>query len=169
MLTLEGENEFIWGIVLESGFAKRKKMTTRFQKLVLASSLVLLLFLASCAPESDSPTPTDDRDKYIGTWSCAETSSQSGASTFDVTMRKNVTDDTQLLIDNFYLLGTSHSATVSKSGNSLTIGTQSISARTVQGSGSIVSDTKINLTYTVNDGTGGSAAIDNCSAILTKR
>ena len=149
---------------------KKHKMKNNFQKIHLVISLALVFLLASCSPnDSDTPTPTDGRDKYIGTWSCAETSSQNGASTFDVTLRKNVNDENQILIDNFYLLGTSHSATVNKSGNSLTLSTQSISGNTVQGSGSISSDTKINLTYTVNDGTGGSAAIDNCTAILTKR
>ena len=130
----------------------------------------LLLFLASYASnDSETVTPTDDRDKYIGTWSCAETSSKSGGSTFDVTIRKDVNENSQLFIDNFYLLGSTHAALVKKSGNSLSLPTQSISGNTVQGSGSIVSDTKWNLSYTVNDGSGGSSAIDNCTATLTKK
>ena len=144
-------------------------MKNKIEQATKAITLAFVLFLASCAPDSDSPTPTDNRDKFIGTWSCAETSSQSGTSTFDITLRKNVNDENQLIMDNFYLLGTAHSAYINKSGTSLSINTQSISARTVQGSGSIVNDTKINLSYSVNDGTGGSGAIDNCSAILTKR
>jgi len=131
---------------------------------------IALLFMVGCASDDDSEvTPIDERDKYIGTWSCAENSSKSGNSTFDVVIRKNSTNSTQLYIDNFYLLGSSHSALVDKNGTSLTIATQSISGNTVQGSGTINSDTKINLTYTVNDGSGGSSAIDNCTSILSKK
>ncbi|MBK9479322.1 MAG: hypothetical protein IPP56_05630 [Bacteroidetes bacterium] len=129
-----------------------------------------LLLVVGCASEDDSEvTPIDERDKYIGTWSCAENSSNSGSSTFDVVIRKNSNSTNQLYIDNFYLLGSSHSALVDKSGTSLNIATQSISGNTVQGSGTINSDTKINLTYTVNDGSGGSSAINSCTAVLSKK
>lgn len=132
-------------------------------------SVAALLLLASCASnDSENPTPTDDRDKYLGTWSCAETSSKNGNSTFDVTMRKNTNVESQLFIDNFYLLGPSYSAVITKSGNSITIPSQSLSGNTIQGNGSFSSDTKISMSYTVNDGSG-SSGIDNCSAILTKR
>jgi hypothetical protein len=144
-------------------------MKSKF-KTVLSSILFgFSLFLASCAPDdSEDISPVDDRDKYIGTWSCAENSSKSGASTFDVTLRKNSNESNQLLMDNFYLLGSTHFAVLTKSANSITISTQSISGNTVQGSGTIASDTKINLSYTVNDGSG-STGIDNCTAVLTKR
>lgn len=145
------------------------KKNVKVQHAILSIGVIAFLLLESCAPnESDNPAPTDDQDKYIGTWSCAETSSNNGASTFDVTLRKNSNVENQLLIDNFYLLGASYSAAVTKSGSSLTLASQSISGNTVQGNGSISSDTKISLTYTVNDGSGASGT-DNCSAILTKR
>lgn len=131
--------------------------------------MILITFLASCAANDDDvPTPTDERDEYIGTWSCAENSSKSGASTYDVVLRKNVNESGQFLMDNFYLLGSTHAAVISKSGNSLTIPTQSVSGNTVQGSGSISNSTKINLSYTINDGSGP-GGIDNCTAVLTKK
>ena len=144
-------------------------MKLEIKKIGLGTVVILLLFLASCASDdSDTATPTDDRDTYIGTWSCAETSSKSGNSTFDVTIRKDVNEDSQLFIDNFYLLGSSHAAVVKKSGSNLTLSTQSVSGNTIQGSGTIVSNTKWSLSYTVNDGSGASG-IDNCTAILTKK
>ena len=131
--------------------------------------LLFVLFLASCTSnEDDSITPVDDRDDYIGTWSCAENSSKSGPSTFDVVIRKNVNESNQLLMDNFYLLGSTHFAVITKSGNSLSLATQSVSGNTVQGSGNIVSNSKINLSYSVNDGSG-SGGIDNYTAVLTKK
>ncbi|MBL0047572.1 MAG: hypothetical protein IPP32_05670 [Bacteroidetes bacterium] len=168
MLTLKSGNTRASGTVIEFSINKTYSMKNQIQKIGSISILLLMLFIASCTTnDSDLPSPTDARDKYIGTWSCAENSSKSGASTFDVVLRKNVNDDNQILIDNFYLLGSTHYAVVTKSGNSLTLSTQSISGNTVQGSGSIAGDTKINLSYSVNDGSG--AAADNCTAILTKR
>jgi hypothetical protein len=144
--------------------------TMSFSKSKVMAVCIALLFVVGCASDDDSEvTPIDERDKYIGTWSCAENSSKSGNSTFDVVIRKNSTSTGQFYIDNFYLLGSSHSALVDKSGTSLTIATQSISGNTVQGSGNIISDTKINLTYSINDGSGGTAAIDNCTATLSKK
>ena len=144
-------------------------MKNKIQALGSLAVFSVILFLASCTTnEADSPTPIDSRDKYIGTWSCAENSSKTGASTFDVRIRKNVNNNNQFLIDNFYLLGNQYSASVNVSGTSLSIAQQSISGNTVQGSGTIQSDTKISLTYSVNDGSGGAGAIDNCTAVLTK-
>lgn len=144
-------------------------MKKTFSQYAYWGMVVLITFLASCASnDDDSPTPTDERDEYIGTWSCAENSSKSGASTYDVVLRKNVNESNQFFMDNFYLLGSTHAAVITKSGNSLTIPTQSVSGNTVQGSGSISSSTKINLSYTTNDGSGP-GGIDNCTAILTKK
>ncbi len=144
-------------------------MKNKIQRLLLQCITAGMLFLASCAADdSDNPSPVDERDKYLGTWSCAENSSKSGASTFDVILRKNTNESNQFLMDNFYLLGSTHSAVLTKSASNLSLPVQSVSGNTVQGSGTIVSDTKINLTYSVNDGSGA-GGIDNCSAILTKR
>ena len=78
-------------------------MKNKIQTLASLAVFALLLFLASCTTnEADSPTPIDSRDKYIGTWSCAENSSVSGSTTFDVAIRKNVNDNNQLLIDDFF-------------------------------------------------------------------
>ncbi len=143
-------------------------MKVTIQNFVLYTTTLLLLILASCSSnESETPSPTDDRDAYLGTWSCAENSSKSGASTFDVILRKNANEANQILIDNFYLLGATHFATLTKSGNALTLSSQSVSGNTVQGSGTIASTTKINLSYSVNDGSGSGP--DNCTAVYTKR
>ena len=139
----------------------------QYCKLVFLSLFISLIFIESCTTE-DTIDPTDSRDAYIGTWSCAENSSLSGASTYDVRIRKDVSNSNQLLVDNFYLLGYSYSAVLSKSSSTLSLPSQSLSGNTIKGNGSIVSDIKINLSYTVDDGSG-SAGIDNCSAVLTKK
>jgi hypothetical protein len=137
-----------------------KKIKHLFSLLILSSVL-----LVGCQPEEEDPTPSDDRDKFIGTWSCAETSSQNGSSTFEVHINKSTTSTSQVVIENFYNYGFNKSATASISGSSLTIASQSFSGTTIQGSGTSNSSTKISMNYTVNDGSD----TDTVSAVLTKK
>ncbi len=121
-------------------------------------------FFSSCQPDQQ-PTPTDARDAYVASWTCNEHSSQIGASTYTVHISKSTTNATQVLIDNFYNLGTNFKAMTDINGTSLTIPTQTLNSNQLHGSGTKVATNTVNLTYYMNNG----SAVDTCSATLTRQ
>lgn len=125
--------------------------------------------VTSCVPEeTENPTPTDERDKFVGAWKCEEASSINGNSTFTIDINKSTTEKSQVIIENFYNYGFNKTAIATVSGNTLTIPSQTFSGtNTLSGSGKLSSDGKKieDLNYTVNDGSSD----DNCTAVLTKQ
>ena len=129
----------------------------------------MILSAASCAPEEEEepdPTTTDARDKFVHTngWSCAESSSQSGTSSFTVHINKSTSNTSQIFIENFYNFGFQNKATATVSGSSFTIASQTLAGNTVQGSGTMQGNGTVTMNYTVNSG----SSIDTCTATLTK-
>lgn len=140
------------------------------------SKLSVFLFLltisiieTSCVPEeTENPTPTDERDKFVGSWKCEENSSINGNSTFTIDINKSTTEKSQVILENFYNYGFNKTAIATVSGNTLTIPSQTFSGtNTLSGSGTLSADGKKiqDLNYTVNDGSSD----DNCTAVLTKQ
>lgn len=125
--------------------------------LVIAVSVVM----ASCEKDngSDPSSPSDDRDLYVGTWSCADSSQLFGTSTYAVTISKTGNADT-IRITNFYQLGTGNSAIGLVSSNSLTIPSQTVSSIDITGFGT-KNNNKISVTY--------SADSDNVESVWTKQ
>lgn len=143
------------------GFNNRqqiKKMKT--QKLFLAVFTIALLF-TSCDKNTVDPN-VDDRDQYIGSWTCFEKGTFSGQSTYVVNISK-VGDLDSISIRNFYQLSNAFSAIALVSSNSVTIPQQTISGIKVNGFG-IFSSNKINLTYYCIDGSDK----DTVQAVLSK-
>ncbi|MFH0864666.1 MAG: hypothetical protein V1904_00620 [Bacteroidota bacterium] len=138
-------------------------MKKTFRYLFTLASLTC--FLVSCDPDDNNPPDdTDPRDKFVGSWSCNENSSQNGISTFTVTISLNTGNSTQIYLSNFYGL-TSNQVYAVIAGNSATIPSQTVSTFTINGSGTMSSaNTKIDWSYNVNDG----ADIDNCTAVFSK-
>jgi hypothetical protein len=140
----------------------------QFQKKILQFSIIILIaFLASCAPETSEEVVAD----YTGNWTCSEsTSNPAGTSTYTVKLKKVGTSTTEYKIENFYNLGFNNEAAVSIGAASINISSQTIgsgnSAFTASGSGTVNSATKLTMTYNMNDGSG---AIDNCNATFTKQ
>jgi hypothetical protein len=140
----------------------------QFQKRFLQISLVVLIaFLASCAPETKEEVVAD----YTGNWTCTEsTSNPAGTSSYAVKLKKVGTSTTEYKIENFYNLGFNNESAVSIGSSSITISSQTIgsgnSAFTASGSGSVNSSTKLTMSYKMDDGSG---SIDNCSATFTKQ
>lgn len=132
------------------------------------SILLIVMMTAACQPdeEEETPTPTDERNKFVHAngWSCAENSSQSGASTFTVHITKSTSNTAQIQIENFYNFGFQNKATATVSGSSFSIASQQLSGNTIQGSGTLQSNGTITMNYTVNSG----STIDTCTATLTK-
>ena len=121
----------------------------KIYKLLTALALLIIIGFTACTP--DNPNNFDIRDDFVGTWLCSEQSSVFGNSNYTVDIVKSVADSSQILIKNFYQLGSTVSVTAVVNGNSLNIPNQNASGQTINGSGSLVSG-NINLTYTANDG-----------------
>jgi hypothetical protein len=139
------------------------------KKIPLYSAFIFLLTIGlffSCNPDDGGdPAPTDPRDKFVGSWLCQETS-QSGNSSFSVTISIDGSNSSQIFLDNFYHLGVGKKVYGVVAGNNVTLPNQVVNGFTVKsGNGTIVnSDTKINFSYVVNDG----ADDDSCTAVYTK-
>jgi hypothetical protein len=121
-------------------------------------------FLTSCEPEDTTPPIGTTIENITGKWSCSETSQQFGSSTYEVEISQSASSSTQVRIKNFYQLPGA-SVNVNVNGNSLTIPTQTVQSFVFSGSGTIVNQNRINLTYTADDGGG---VLDQVSAGLSK-
>ena len=127
------------------------------------AAFTLALFISSCADEPT--TPADERDKFVGSFTCQETSTQNGGSTFTVHVNKSSSVTTEMEIENFYNLGFQNKAIAGVSGSAFTISSQLYSGNTINGSGTSTGSTTFNMSYYVNDG----STIDTCTATCTKQ
>ncbi len=114
--------------------------------LTITAIVSILIMLQSCAITDNGPT--DDITKYVGTWSVSD---QSARLNYSVTITANPSNSSEILLSNFADLG--NTATALVVGNSVEIDNQSLgSDYTVQGSGSYISDKKLEFSFTLNDG-----------------
>ena len=108
---------------------------------------------------------TEVRAKFVGSYSVQE-SCQSGNYTFSMSVTSSSTGVSNIIINNFYDIGISVSASIT--GNSVTIPNQTINdqgvAFTVSGSGQL-SGNILTLTYNISAG----ADSDSCTAPCTKQ
>ena len=114
---------------------------------LLAVAAGITLFTA-CAPDN-STTSSDDRDKFAGSWTCIDSGSVSGKSTYGVTVEKAGGDT--IHIKNFYALGNSTYANALVSGNSVVIFSQTDDLVVISGSGTF-SNNKFSISYTAKLG-----------------
>jgi len=139
------------------------------RRLALVLGLGGLLYLSSCAPDKSddpiSPSSSDARDKYVSTWSCNEHSTLIGGNTtYTITISKSNTNSSEILISNFYQLGSTARASVSSSNFSIPYQQFGSTGFVNGGSGSISGNT-IHMTYTMAIG----ADNDTCSATCTRQ
>lgn len=117
------------------------------------ATILGLVLLASCTPEEDNdPTPVDSRDKYVGTWSCAEKSQVYSDYSYQANIKKSTINTSDVLIENFYNLGFNTSVTASLSSNSFTVSQQTVSGQVISGNGTSSNSSTIKFSYTANDG-----------------
>lgn len=129
-------------------------------KKLLLSFSVVVLFLQSCVKDE-----TFTREDYIGSWTCEETSSLNGPSKFTVHMREGTGSD-EIVMENFYNFGFQEKVKASVVEDNLTINSQTFAgSSTVSGSGTMVSKSKITMSYSVVDSSG----TDNVTATFTKQ
>jgi len=139
---------------------KRFKLTPIFLLILFTG------FFTSCIDEIDDPF-ADPVEKYLGNWKASESSTLFGPGyVYDVSISRNPSNSTEILISNFYMQGWNEKARALVTGNSLTILEQAIcdGSILIKGNGQF-SGGKITLTYTADDG----ADLDNVSATYTKQ
>jgi hypothetical protein len=140
-------------------------MTRKLLHLFCAGLIAGTMFLSSCADEEE-PTPTgDDRDKFVGSWTCNETSQQNGASTFTIHINKNNSNTTGINIESFYNMGFQNVASATVTGSSFSVPSQPYAGLTISGSGTSTGATSLNMSYIVING----SVHDTCTASCTKQ
>ena len=128
---------------------------------VLSAAVVLAMLTFTSCEKDDDPQSTT-APNINGVWSMSENSQDFGTSVYNVSITDS-SDASHKLIANMYGFNKKIYATVS--GNSLIIPTQLVEGNNVSGNGSLVSASRINLTYRVQS---SSAHTDIVTAVLTK-
>ncbi len=124
--------------------------------------LVILLLVIVSACEDDSQNVTS---KLPGTWHCQEKSAVFNSSYYDVEITRSTLNDNEILIDNFYHLGTGVKVNAYVSLDYLEIPEQTASGFLISGTGNITDNgQKITLIFTAQDNGG----VDSVSAVLTR-
>jgi len=126
--------------------------------------MLFVLFLSSCAKDStNTPDNSDVRSKFIGNWLVNE---QWTKLTYEVTITADNATTDGVYISNFSDAGTNISAYAYISGTSIALTKDEYLSNgwVVNGSGILSGTTKINWTYTRNDG----ANLLYASAVYTK-
>ncbi len=134
-------------------------------KRFLSALFVGAVALSSCQPDGEEPTPDDIRDPFVDSWTLNENSSQIGQTTYTVHITKSTTNESQVLIENFYNIGFGIKAKADISGSSVTIPQQTYNGSQLNGSGSKTGTNTISLTYYMNNG----SSIDTCTATLSRQ
>jgi len=144
---------------------KNNEIMKKIFSLSLTASLFGVLFFSSCAKEDNSlaePSNSDARTKFLGTWYVSENSKDYGASTYNVTTTDS-SDASHILLANLY--GFSKKTYGDVSGNNVYIPQQIISGSKISGTGTLINNNRINLSYLVQTSTNH---YDTVTAVFTK-
>jgi hypothetical protein len=136
-------------------------MKKNFALLLVA---IMLMMTWSCELIED-PDPSDPRDNYTGNWTVNEVSSLYGTNNYYVSIIYDPGNSTQVLIKNFYHFGLEIETYAIATNSSLTVPQQIVCNHTVKGNGNLITKSRMEWSYTVNDG----ADIDNVTATFTKQ
>jgi hypothetical protein len=141
-------------------------MKNNFKYLLIIFTIV---FLASCAKDDDDPiNGSDVRNKYVGTWTAQESSTVFGSSTYSITISTSNSNLEDILIRNFYNLGsgtvTTGTVNVDGGGNSIQIKQQTVSGNVIIGTGTSNGNGKLTFNFTSDDG----QTVDNVTISATK-
>jgi pSer/pThr/pTyr-binding forkhead associated (FHA) protein len=129
------------------------------KKLILPFLLLITFF--SCQKDDEKDTDAN----IVGTWVCEENSKNLGTSFYSVYINPHSSISNRVVIDNFYNLGVTEShAQVEVNGNQLNLFLQNVHGFDVSGSGTLINDSQINMTFIADDGSGS----DNVTATFTK-
>lgn len=136
-----------------------------YQKYLLLLFLSVLVVFTACDETIDDDDPTvEDREKFLANWETTETSTlYPQPITFQVSIEKD-DNSAQIRLYNIYQLGTDVYAYALVTGSSFTIPQQSVNNMLIEGYGEMVTENKINIDYTVNDG----ADLDNVTGEMLR-
>jgi hypothetical protein len=127
---------------------------------ILSALFVLSMLVFAACEDPNGPDEGDVREKYVATWTCTE----QGGMTYPVTISLDANNSSQVLIANFHYLGNTEKAYAIATTNNLTLPTQDVCGNTINGSGTLVTASKITLKYYVDNQT----TIDTVDATYTK-
>lgn len=118
------------------------------QNLLVFFIAVVITAFASCTP--DDGLNLDSRDKFVGSWTCFDSSAQGNFTYPSIISRKG--DFDTVTISNFYYLGSDKSVYAIVDGNNIDIPNQLYDGSYfVSGSGTLSND-KIKINYIARDG-----------------
>ena len=120
--------------------------------------------IISCQKNSDTSPTGLDRDKFIGAWNVSGHGTQSSNQHWTMTIVAG-SSNSEMLLDNFDQIGSTHSVTASVSGSSFTIPQQTVSGNIFKGSGNYNSNGSLSFNYTADD---QSNPVDTVTATATK-
>jgi hypothetical protein len=129
----------------------------------LAAFLMLVMIFPAC--ELDDIDPDGDiRDKFIGTWRFDESEAKSDLTFYTVQITKDPGNTSQVLLRNFGNVGNASAYGIVTT-NRITVTSQTLASLTISGSGSTVTNTRMNWTYSIIDG----ADLINFTAVADKQ
>lgn len=119
----------------------------------IAISLTLLVFMAACElDEGLDPIDADSRDKFIGTWLFSEAPAARSIS-YSVTVTKDPTNSSQVILKNFGNFGNSYSAYGIVTSSRIVVPSQEIyPGMSIDGDGSMPSSGQMDWSYTIEGG-----------------
>lgn len=137
-------------------------------RLFLLFVLVPGLF-AGCEPTDQTTTGDDPRDTYVGAWHFLESMKSTESQSYIVTISKDPSNSSQVILENFGNPGTPDASVVGVvTSNQIVVATQSMAnGWTVEGSGKISNADKTAMTWTYSITAGGNK--DNYSASATRQ
>lgn len=116
--------------------------------------LFSLITLWGCEEDITDPT-ANDRDAFIGSWICKDQPTKNGLATYTVTITADPSNEDQVIVTNYFQLGSDANPYAIVSGSSINIPTQVTcddDSWTVSAQGTLTSDTKIEwVVYDAND------------------
>ena len=126
--------------------------------------MCVLIALSSCKSD-DTPSPSDPREQFKGSWLCKENSRLHGKSTFTVEIKTDTSVNKKIYIYNFYNIGGREFVYGIADDYSVSIPSQlALGNLRINGNGTKLNNT-INWIYYINDG----ADLDTVSAIFSKQ
>jgi len=143
------------------------KSINLFRYLKISFLIAIISFAASCTKTEDEDAIIDDREKFIGTWNCNETSAIF-LNTPNITVKISYhTNSSQVYLNNFYQTGYDINIYAIIAGNSITIPKQLICEdKYIESGNGTLNNKEINIAYKIK--IVNTNQIDNCTAIFTK-
>jgi hypothetical protein len=124
------------------------------QKFMMLFAFVALLGLWACEEDTVDPT-ANPRDQFTGTWVCKDQPTKNGLATYTVTISADPNNEDQVIVKNYFQLGSDALPYAIVSGTSIEIPSQltcSDNSWTVSAHGTLTKSTEIQWdVYDAND------------------